>query len=184
MVTRQRPAERGTERAQDLIVTLGREVRVSRRAAGLSQRFVAERAGVSEGWLSQFEHGKASNPGLLAVSRVLATTGLDLSARTYPSALGAARDAPSARLLTRFAGELHASLRWNVEVPLPRPGDLRAWDAVVAEASRTWQYGVEAESRPTDGQALSRRLFLKKRDGGVDGVILVHPQTRGGRAFL
>src|SRR6478752_5470754 len=109
MVTRQRPVERGTERAQELITGLARELRAARRSAGLSQRFVAQRAGVSEAWLSQLEHGKTSNPGLLAVSRVLAISGLDLSARTYPSALGAARDAPSARLLTRFAGELHES---------------------------------------------------------------------------
>jgi transcriptional regulator with XRE-family HTH domain len=184
MVTRQRPVERGTERAQELITTLAREMRVARRGAGLSQRFVAERAGVSEAWLSGFEHGKASNPGLLAVARVLAVSGLDLSARAYPSAVGAARDVPSARLLTRFARTLHASLRWNVEVPLPRPGDQRAWDGVVAHSHGAWHYGVEAESRPTDGQALSRRLSLKKRDGQLDGVILVLPETRATRAFL
>ena len=44
--------------------------------------------------------------------------------------------------------------------------------------------GVEAETRPTDLQALQRRLALKLRDGGVDELILVLADTRHNRAFL
>jgi len=62
------------------------------------------------------------------------------------------------------------------------PGDLRAWDAVVRGTG--WRYGVEAETSPGDGQALSRRLALKARDGGVDGVLLVMPDRRRSREFL
>jgi hypothetical protein len=47
-----------------------------------------------------------------------------------------------------------------------------------------WRFGVEAETAPRDGQALSRRLELKRRDGEVDGVILVLPNTRRARTFL
>ncbi len=46
-----------------------------------------------------------------------------------------------------------------------------------------WRYGVEAELNPLDGQALLRRLALKVRDGNVDGVILLLPETRQSRAF-
>ena len=47
-----------------------------------------------------------------------------------------------------------------------------------------WRFGVEAESAPRDAQALVRRLALKARDGGVEGVILVLPRTRRTRVFL
>ena len=35
----------------------------------------------------------------------------------------------------------------------------------------------EGETRPTDIQELARRLALKKRDGGVDRLILVLKDT-------
>ena len=62
------------------------------------------------------------------------------------------------------------------------PGDLRAWDAM----TRLWgrPVGIEAELRPTDLQALERRLELKKRDAGVSRLILVLADTRSNRAFL
>jgi hypothetical protein len=47
-----------------------------------------------------------------------------------------------------------------------------------------WRYGTEAETHPTDAQALSRRVELKQRDGQVDGVLLVLPDTRHVRMFL
>jgi hypothetical protein len=43
---------------------------------------------------------------------------------------------------------------------------------------------VEAETAPLDAQALARRIALKARDGGVDGVILVLPGTRRAREFV
>lgn len=46
-----------------------------------------------------------------------------------------------------------------------------------------WRYGIEAELNPIDGQALLRRLTLKQREGGVDGVILLLPDTRQTRLF-
>jgi hypothetical protein len=37
---------------------------------------------------------------------------------------------------------------------------------------------------PRDEQALTRRLTLKLRDGGVDGVLLLLPDTRRTRDFV
>lgn len=37
---------------------------------------------------------------------------------------------------------------------------------------------MEAETHPTDLQALLRRIELKRRDGGMDGVVLLLPTTR------
>jgi hypothetical protein len=44
--------------------------------------------------------------------------------------------------------------------------------------------GVEVETRPTDEQALTRRLALKRRDGLAERLILVLPDTRHNRMFL
>jgi hypothetical protein len=73
-------------------------------------------------------------------------------------------------------------VRWRTEVPLPIPGDLRAWDAVIARDA--WRIGVEGETVLDDAQALDRRLALKQRDGGVDHVILVVADTRRNRRVL
>jgi hypothetical protein len=67
-------------------------------------------------------------------------------------------------------------------VPLPNPGDLRAWDAVTGQ--RNWRAGVEAETVINDTQALDRKLALKKRDGGVDHVILLVADTPRNRRAL
>jgi hypothetical protein len=47
-----------------------------------------------------------------------------------------------------------------------------------------WRYGVEAETAPRDAQALARRLELKKRDGAVDGMILLLRSGQRTRIFL
>jgi hypothetical protein len=115
------------------------------------------------------------------LARLFAVVGLDLSARGYPGP-PPLRDAASVRLGTRFHSLVHPSVRWAVEVPLPRPGDQRRWDAMLS--GRGWRYGVEVETGPRDAQALAGRLQLKQRDGDVDGIILVLPATRRVAAFL
>jgi hypothetical protein len=107
--------------------------------------------------------------------------GLDLSSRLYPGA-GPLRDAAHASLLWNFRSLLHRSIRWATEVPLPIAGDLRAWDAFIS--TNAWRYGIEAETSPRDAQALNRRLQLKARDGGVDGVLLVLRDSQSIRRFL
>ena len=106
--------------------------------------------------------------------------GLDFWARTFPGG-SPVRDARHAELIRRFIDRLHPTIRWSLEVPLPNPGDQRAWDALILGAD--WRYGVEAELNPTDGQALNRRLNLKRKEGGVDGLILLIKDTRQSRIF-
>ena len=77
---------------------------------------------------------------------------------------------------------MHASLTWRTEVPLPIMGDRRAWDAVIR--GRGFVVAVKAETRPLDVQAVSRRIALKRRDGGVDGVLLLVSDTRHNRSAL
>jgi hypothetical protein len=115
------------------------------------------------------------------VGRLLAVVGLELSARAYPTGVPL-RDAAHVALLGRLRVRLHRTLGWWTEVPLSMKGDLRAWDGVIR--GPTWRIGVEAETRPVDAQALVRRVSLKARDDGVDGILLVLADTRHDRAFL
>jgi hypothetical protein len=101
--------------------------------------------------------------------------------RAYPGG-EALRDAPQLRLLGRLEVRLGAGARWSTEVGFPNPGDRRAWDALMVLSGV--RIGVDAETRVRDSQELQRRLNLKRRDGGVDHVILLLADTRHNRAFL
>jgi transcriptional regulator with XRE-family HTH domain len=181
MPTRRRPADIGSDRGRALLNQLVREEATARRDRGLSLRDVGGAVGLSAAMASRIETGHVPDVGVIRLASMLSVVGLELSARAYPGG-SPLRDAGHTELLRRFRACLHPALRFSVEVPLPNPGDLRAWDGLVRSAG--WQHGVEAETHPTDGQALARRLQLKLRDGGVDGVILVLPTTRHVRHFL
>jgi transcriptional regulator with XRE-family HTH domain len=180
VATRERAIDRGHERGRDLIRSLGKEIRLARRGLGLSLRSVTVEVGISVTELSRIERGLAPWVSVSVLAGVCAVVGLELSARTYPGGQPL-RDGRHAALLERFRRTLHPSLRWRTEVPLPYRGDRRAWDGMISGPA--WRYGVEAERSPLDGQAVTRRLQLKRRDGGVDGAILLLPDTRTTRAF-
>jgi transcriptional regulator with XRE-family HTH domain len=162
------------------VQALGREARIARRDRGLSLRAVAEAVGVAPATIWRFENGRTPGVSVVLVARILAVVGLDLSARAFPGP-DVVRDQAQVRLLARFRNRLHASLAWSSEVPFPNAGDRRRWDGMVRGPG--WRYGVEAETGPQDAQALAGRLQLKLRDGGVDGILLVLPDTRRVRLF-
>jgi transcriptional regulator with XRE-family HTH domain len=157
------------------------ELTETRLDRGLSVVDVGRAIGLSGPAVSRLLAGRTDDAGVIRLSKVASVVGLDLSVRLFPGG-SPLRDAGHAALLREFRSHLHSSLVWGTEVPLPSPRDQRAWDAFVR--GRGWRYGVEAETHPTDAQALGRRLELKRRDGDVDGVILVVPATRHVRGFL
>jgi hypothetical protein len=108
------------------------------------------------------------------IHAVAAALGLDLSVRLFPGG-EPIRDAAHAALLERFRCAVGEGWQWAAEVPLPIPGDRRAWDRTIRRGGLT--IGVEGETRPTDMQELQRRVALKKRDGEVDRLILVLADT-------
>jgi len=148
---------------------------------GLSIAAVATAVGRSTAEVSRIERALAPWAPLVTLCRLAAAVGLDVSIRLFPGG-PPIRDMPQISLLADFAAELDAALRWDTEVPLPIPGDARAWDGMIRGAD--WRFGVEAETSPRDGQAIMRRVQLKVRDGAVDGVILVVRDTRQTRVFL
>jgi transcriptional regulator with XRE-family HTH domain len=177
----ERAVDRANQRADAATRAAGRELRAARRDRNLSLARVGRSVGLSAAAVSRIERGLTPEVSMLRLSQLAEVVGLELSIRLYPGGLPI-RDAAHAALLARFREAIHPSVRWMIEAPFPVLGDQRAWDAMIA--GQGWRYGVEAETAPRDVQALGRRLALKLRDGGVDGILLVLPRTRRVREFL
>jgi transcriptional regulator with XRE-family HTH domain len=166
--------------AEDRQRTL-REIDTARRSAGLSDRELGRACGASASTVCRVLGGKTAHTDLEFLACLGAAVGQELRLRTFPAG-DPIRDAGQARLLERLRSELHPSLGWRTEVPLPIDGDMRAWDAVVS--GRAWRLAVEAETVLTDIQAVERRLALKRRDGKLDHVLLLVADTRRNRAAV
>ncbi len=181
MVSRTDRRQEHRARSKAALDLVGRELRLARRQNALSQADVATVAGQSRSKVGRVERGEA--PGLAATDAVamLGAVGLDLYLRTAPGG-DASRDAGHTALLARFRSRLHPTLGWSMEVPLPIPGDRRAWDGLIR--GNGWLVGVEAEMRPADRQVLERKIALKARDGGVDHVILLLARSPGNERFI
>jgi transcriptional regulator with XRE-family HTH domain len=181
MANRERPVDRGVRLGRLAIERIGREIRDARRDRGLSIDDVAAAAGISNAELSRIERHLSPRVPVITLARCAGAVGLDLTLRTYagPHPI---RDAAQADLLRDLRSLLHPKLRWSNEVPLPIPGDQRAWDGMIL--GKGWRFGVEAETSPADAQALARRLSLKIRDGEVDGLLLLVRDGRRSRDFL
>lgn len=181
MATREGMFDRARRGARAASVRLGGELRIARRSSGLSLRAIAEPCRLSKSQVQRIEHGAVRGPSLEAVMCIASVVGLEIAIRTYPRG-DPLRDAGHLRLLERFRRELHPTLKWRTEVPLPIAGDMRAWDALVSGPG--WQMPVEAETVLDDVQALERKLALKMRDGGFDHVILLVADTPRNRRCL
>jgi transcriptional regulator with XRE-family HTH domain len=182
MAGRQRQAELGAARGRTIVADITGEARAARLAHGLSQADVARALRLSRSRYSRIERGLSPELSFQTASRMMAVLGLELSARAHPVG-EPIRDAAHAALLGRLRTRLHPSLQWRTEVPLPLPGDRRAWDAVITERGG-WRVGVEAETRPRDLQALERRLAIKARDGDMDTILLLLANTRHNRDLV
>jgi transcriptional regulator with XRE-family HTH domain len=171
----------GARRGRDLTELVLRDLRAARIDRNLSGQRVAEAVGISPAQYSRIERGLVRSLGVQKIAVLLAAVGLDLSMRTYPAG-EPIRDAAHVALLARLRQEFHPSLRVLTEVPLPIPGDRRAWDLV--SSGQGWRHGFEAETRPRDLQALLRRIALKIRDGEVDAASLVLLDSAHNRALV
>ena len=85
----------------------------------------------------------------------------------------------------KFLRQVRTPLSYALEVPLPalpdRP-EQRAWDAVIRGGGK--RTAVELEMRLSDGQALERRINLKRRDDQTEGFVLLVADTRTNRRVL
>jgi transcriptional regulator with XRE-family HTH domain len=177
----ERRRDRADRRASQLLVELGREIREARESSGLSQAAVGGAVGIIQARVSRLERGQLAAVNIRTLCRVLDAVGLEPSFRVFPAGQPL-RDAGHIRLLGHLRAITSVSWTWRAEAPLPASGDLRAWDVLLSRGGLT--VGVEAETRPRDVQALLRRLALKKRDGGVDRLLLVLAATRWNRMLV
>ena len=181
MATRERRLDRAARLVRRALAMIGEEFREVRIQAGLSQRELGARVGLSHAEIGRIERGLAPHVAYQTLVNIAAVLGLDLPLRAYPNG-DPVRDAPQLKVLARFRTLLPATLRHRTEVPLGIPGDLRAWDEVIDGPG--WSLPVEAEARIRDTQALRRKLALKCRDAGVDRMLLVVADTRHNRHVL
>ncbi len=181
MSVRERPADRGRRVARLALGRVCEDARLARIAAGLSQREVGRAIGRSHTWVARVENGRSAGVTFGDLGALLAAVGLEPRLTVVPGS-DAHRDTAHSALLDRTRTLLHKSWTWRLEVPLPNPGDPRAWDALVRGDGV--RIAFEAETGPRDGQALQRRLAIKRRDGAVDHVVLVLSDTQRNRRFL
>jgi transcriptional regulator with XRE-family HTH domain len=181
MAVRDRPTDRAARLAARSLAAIGAEIRRARTSAGLSQAAVGRAAGVCHSTVSRIERGRLQGVSIDVLCRTCAAVGLDLVVRAYPDA-DPVRDAAHVGLLERLRRRLPAETRWRTEVPLPIPGDRRAWDAIIDHGGTVT--AVEAETRLADLQAVERRIALKGRDGGSTRMVILVADTAANRAAL
>jgi hypothetical protein len=180
MSTRDSPVFRAARVAADDQRRVLAELARAQRSAGLSDEAVGRACRMSRWTVARIVDGRR-RASVVELAAIGATVGRDIRLHAYPAG-DPIRDAGQRRLLDRFRARLHPTLVVRTEVPLPIGADLRAWDAVIR--GEDWRRPAEAETVLDDIQALERRLALKVRDGGVDGVILVIADTPRNRRAL
>jgi hypothetical protein len=156
------------------------EIARAQRTAGLSDEAIGRACHLSR-WTVARIIGSRRGATLGELAVIGAALGRDVRMQAYIAG-DAIRDAGQQRLLDRLRRYLHPSIVMTTEVTLPADGDRRAWDAMLAGAA--WRRPVEGETVIDDVQALERRVRLKVRDGGADGVILVIANTRRNRRAI
>src|SRR6516162_1371916 len=94
-------------------VRFGEILRTHRRAAGMTQEELAERAGVSPRSISGLERGEGATPRRVTVSQLIRALGLEGADRAEFQAMVARRRPPGPRLLSD--GAMLGSIRSDVE---------------------------------------------------------------------
>jgi len=155
---RARTADTGRGRARYLATAFGRELRIARVTAGLSQARLASLAGTSQTEVSKAERGLL-DVSLEARCRLAAACGHELGWRLYPVATVRLRDSGQMALAQAIVGATHSSLRPRLEVPVA-PGDPRAADLVLTGEAEIIH--IEIERALVDFQAQLRSAHAKR----------------------
>jgi transcriptional regulator with XRE-family HTH domain len=179
--SRSNPIHDAARQATWALLEVGRELLVARIRSGKTQRQVGAAVGRSASWISRIESGKAKMVTLPALMATAAAVGLKLYVKTYP---GGRRplDAAQLGLIESFNARLHPSWRRQLEVVMPRPGDLRAVDELIQ--TEGCSCAVEAITRFADVQSQVRSAHAKQRDLGADRLILLVRASHANRRML
>ena len=182
---RGRPADEGKSRARYLATAFGRELRIARMTAGLTQEVVGRRAAVSQIQVSRAERGRI-DISLVTRCRLAAACGHELGWRLYPVATVRLRDSGQLTLAQAIVSAAHKTWRPRLEVPIA-PGDPRAADLVLTGPTEVIH--IEIERALVDFQAQLRsaqgkREALAATDRGPMRLVIAVPDTTRSRARL
>lgn len=182
---RARPADIGRARSTYLAAAFGRELRIARVIAGLSQARLASLAEASQTEVSKAERGRA-DVSLEARCRLAAACGHELGWRLYPVATVRLRDSGQLALAQAITGGAHANWQVRLEVPVAR-GDARAADLVLTSTRETIH--IEIERALVDFQAQLRSAQLKREalasaDQRPVRLVIAVPDTKATKARL
>jgi transcriptional regulator with XRE-family HTH domain len=181
MAGRERRLERSVRLMQRDLEEAAAELRQARLRAGLTLESVPDALSVSPSTVLRTELAKT--PGLrpIMLAQHAAVVGLRARIRLYPEG-EAVRDAGQVALIRRFRERIGDAGLWAFEVPIPLSGDQRALDAVLTVSGG--RIGLEFYTRLADVQAQLRAANLKKRDAGLERMLVVVQATRGNRRAL
>lgn len=182
---RGRPADVGLARSRHLTILFGRELRLARMTAGLTQAQVAQLAGVSQSEVGRAERGIGEH-SLDARCRLAAACGHELGWRLYPVDTVRLRDSGQLNLAQAITDAAHPTWRARLEVPVA-PGDRRAADLLLKGTTEILH--IEIERALVDFQAQLRSAQLKRealaeRSDRPVRLVLAVPDTRATRARL
>ncbi len=164
-----------------LLRDAGRELRVARLAAGMTQAEVGAALGASHSHVSRVELGQIKGYGLKDLCRHAAVVGLKPWLALYPR-VARPLDRAQLQLLARFRPRISSSWKVMLEATVPIQGDLRAADALlIGDGVRCM---VEVITRLADFQAQLRAAHRKQRDIGAERLIFVVAGTTTNRRAL
>lgn len=181
MASRTRPTYEASRLARWLLTDIGRELRLARIGSGMRQADVARAVATSKSRICRVEHGRVRTLNIPDLARHSAAVGLKPYLKLFP--LGRRLlDAPQLQLLGRFRDRLHSSWTWELEVPMPIPGDLRSGDCRIGIPGCIIL--VEAYTRLSDFQAQTAAAGRKKRDLGAERLIVLLAATHANRRAI
>ena len=155
---RRRALDTGRERALYLRRRFGAELRQARVVAGLTQSWMARRAGVSQSFASSVERG-TRGATLEVACRLAAAVGAELAMRLYPADGVSLRDSGQLVMAQTIVAASHPSWHARMEVPIST-GDRRAADLVLEGPDEVLH--LEIERSLADLQAQVRSASLKR----------------------
>jgi transcriptional regulator with XRE-family HTH domain len=180
-----RAVDIGRERARFLAIRYGKELRIARVGVGLSQRHLALRAGVSQGFVSLVERGMRQ-PRWDVACRLSAACGYELGLKLYPADGLRLRDSGQMALANPIASRAHPTWGVRLEVPIG-DGSRRAVDIGLDRADE--RAIIEIERGLADFQSQYRAAALKRdalaaQIGQPVRLIIGVPDTRATRRVL
>jgi transcriptional regulator with XRE-family HTH domain len=170
----------------DAAEAFGRELRTARSVAGLSQRELAKRSGLSQAAISRFESALAS-PDLRSIARLAGGVGHRLSVRLFPADGIRLRDSGQLAVAEQIRAAAHPSWQVRLEVPVGLPPDRRAADMVLGGPDEAILVEIERGLRDFQAQlraAQLKRVALTERLGRSVRLVIAVPDTVAARRAI